>query len=97
MKKLKTVETLGSTSVICTDKTGTLTGNKMTVAHFWYDNGFCRFLPNGGSRLVGVNCADEVGGVAPRNQVFDAVSRIASLCNRAVVEPGQVCLWSLLR
>ncbi|TDH68706.1 hypothetical protein CCR75_004598 [Bremia lactucae] len=68
VRKLASVETLGAASVICTDKTGTLTEGKMTAVKLWGD--FCEytitgkgFAPNGVIISPdGTNQADSTAG-----------------------------------
>jgi Ca2+-transporting ATPase len=70
VKSLPSVETLGSTTVISTDKTGTLTKNEMTVVSLWF-NGHRYTMTGSGYEPEG-ELLDEGGGIVAQEEI-DAI------------------------
>jgi len=97
IKKLSSVETLGCTTVICTDKTGTLTTNQMTVREIWVANrsievGGAGYKPDGTFTIKGRQMD------ATDNESLLKLLRVASFCNNSRLLPPDEASdqWSIL-
>ncbi|HET6352274.1 MAG TPA: cation-transporting P-type ATPase [Coriobacteriia bacterium] len=97
IKKLSSVETLGCTTVICTDKTGTLTKNEMTVRDIWV-NGQHIEVSGAGYEPTGDFGTGAHTLTEDQLQAIETLMRAAAFCNNArLIEPGgEVDSWTIL-
>ncbi len=80
VERLSAVETLGATTIILTDKTGTLTENRMTVRKIWLPSGEIR-IEKDHFRLVNGSKSLQPDAIAE----LQSLLRIAVLCNNATL------------
>lgn len=82
VRKLPSVETLGCSSVICSDKTGTLTQNKMTVTDIWTDGKWMKATGSGYDPHGDITYQGQLVKLRGE-QALRRCLQIAVLCNNA--------------
>ncbi|WP_226528246.1 calcium-translocating P-type ATPase, SERCA-type [Metabacillus niabensis] len=85
VRKLPAVETLGCASVICSDKTGTMTQNKMTVTHVWSGDQVWN-ITGTGYHPHGEFLRDGEPVDATKTRTLQQILTFGSLCNTATLK-----------
>ncbi|NQX65624.1 calcium-translocating P-type ATPase, SERCA-type [Paenibacillus alba] len=107
VRKLPSVETLGCASVICSDKTGTLTQNKMTVTHLWVGGDVMEVTGDGYTPVGSIQLGGQNADVA-KHVSLNKLLQVSVLCNNAILyeekqeskrkkgkEDSAVSVWSI--